>query len=143
MNSPARILRDLLVQEDQATNLRDQKDWPACHASEGDGPDNMVTVYDASGELQGRLHVTGKVPEHYGIQIRVRSSESEVGYKKMSSLCRWMDQELYRNEITVDGVAYLVHSATKRTSVLPLGRDVNNSSRFLFTVNYTVTIAEF
>lgn len=138
-HSPADIIRYALVDLGAGTLPSLQQEWPIFVHLEPDTPDNCMVVYDTVGFLQGRLHPTGQFVNHYGFQVLLRTSNAKEGMIKLASVEALLNS-VRRLEVSVEDAIYLVHSTTQRTPILPLGRDVDNSDRSLFTINYTVTL---
>jgi len=144
MSSTADIVRQLLVDLGVGVDST-TADWSVFVNREPDTPDQAITVYDTAGITEGRLQVSGEVPEQHSFQVRVRSSHYPDGYDKIEAIATALDQTVYGNTITLTeeyGTGtqdFTIHAATKRGTVIPLGVDESNSSRYLFTVNYTIT----
>lgn len=135
-HSPAHILRQLLIQLGQAGDVSDAgtATWPITVGSEAPTPDDVITSYDQAWIEDGRSMIDGETFHHYGCQLRVRSLSRTTGFAKAVELHRALDQDVYDELVTIDGVQYLVHSVSG-TSVLALGTEGGTSRRWLFTVN--------
>lgn len=140
LHSPADVVRWLLIQTEQGVAPSSVGAWPVFVSIEPDRPDNCITVYDTEGILEGRIQTTGEVVEQLGVMLRVRSQNYPLGYSKCLNLQRELDQQIYRRQVTVQNSTYVVHSLTRRGSILAIGKDRGNSDRFIFTLNYTLTI---
>lgn len=140
---PCRIVRQLLLDLGLVTEPILYADWPVFVTEEPQGPDNVVTLYDTPGIMQGRFQVDGEVQEEYGIQIRVRSQDYETGYTKAKTLANALDEDVLRESVTVDNTEYLVHAASRTSGgILALGRDEANAHRRLFTINYLFAVTQ-
>ena len=142
LHSPADIFRYLLIQAGYGILpvVGSLTDWPVTADTELDQPDNIIAVTNTQGETYGRIHVTGEQPEHFGIQIKVRSSLSTTGWTKANAIAVGMDQLLSFNSVTIGSNEYHVKQVTRKGSVLSLGREIPSSRRFLFTLNSVVVI---
>lgn len=127
------------------------KEWMVYATVEPDNPntpDNIITVYGTSGQLDGRFQIDGEVQEHYGIMIRVRANHPRTGYQKIKAIALKLDQEVNAAVVSIPdetgtGVTlYTVHCATRTSSMLSLGKDRENSGRDLFTINYLMSITQ-
>jgi len=117
------------------------KNWPLYVSSmpDGDGvKTNCGAVYDTAGILDGKLS-SGEVVQHPGIQLRIRSSDYEVGYAKIEELALALDN-VNQDTIVVKGNTYLLQNISRTTSVVPLGSERGYKRRFVFTVNFLITI---
>ena len=113
--------------------------WPIYRGNEPPAPDNCITVYDAQGVDHGRLMVTSERVIDYGFQIRVRSQTYEVGHTKARQLQVECD-DVYQDEVTIDSTTYIIHAINLTSDVIPLGKEEGSTSRYLFTINGTVTM---
>lgn len=147
-NSPADVVRFALIALGGGSLPSSASDWPIGWAQEDDTPDNFITVYDTSGIVEGRIQNDGEVPEHPGIQIRVRSYDPTAAWLKINSLAELLDKSINNtivhcmDPIGTGSSSYLLNAATRKGTVLSLGRDAPNTKRALFTVNYTVTLRQ-
>lgn len=144
-HSPARILRTLLIAKDGGTDHLLNDRWPIFVSLEPDNPDDIITIYNTVGNQFGRIQISGETVEHAGIQVALRCSDSEEGLAKAREIEWLLNEDVYREEVSMydqDDILwdYLLHSATQRSLILPLGKMLENSKRYLFTINYTVTV---
>lgn len=122
--------------------------WPVYYSNEPSEPDNCLTVFDTEHVSDGRMMMDGEVNEHYGIQVKVRSSLFSSGNAKASTIATQFDSVL-RRSVTItesSGVGstlyhYLVHSLSRVSGPLHLGTQVDISRLHLFTINFTATIS--
>ena len=144
-HSPANIVRWLLVNAAQATTPISNGLWPAFHSSEPNMPDNCITVYNnGTGLVQGTTNTDNEIQEHYGIQVKVRSSNPETCYSKMQALCNYMDRQVNASSVTVSDdygtSTYVVHALTRVGTIMDLGKDVSEGKRNTMTANYNASI---
>lgn len=133
--SPAVIVSYLLEQ----LNLVDG--WAVRVSTEPEEPDDVITLFDTTPIIQGRLHRSGKTVQQFGIQIRLRSNQNyDVGYGKLMSISSALDQ-VKRQTVIIDGKTYLVHAFTHATGITPL-REMETRQRLLFTLNLLTSIEE-
>ena len=133
-------MRWLIIAQGQGTDPDDAAAWPVFATSEPDNPDNCITVKNTAGRDSGRVMQDGERQVHYGFQVRVRSLTAKAGFAKASAIAINLDQNVYDVTITIDSNDYLVHSVTRTTDVLDIGKDVPGSKRSLHTLNGIVTI---
>ncbi len=141
-HSPADILGQLLIDNGQASDPTGTGAWPLSIGLEADIPDNVLTVYDTVGQNDGREMVTGELLSHEGIQLRVRAADKRTGYAKANALRAFLSETVKRNTVNLDGVSYTVNCAVKIGQVLPIGDDVPNTRRKLFTLNFLLSCKE-
>jgi hypothetical protein len=143
-HSPSQIIRQLLIDEGLAS---DGGTWPAYAIQEPDKPDNCITIYDTAGMNQGRFSVDGEVQETYGIQIRVRSNDSQTSFVKARAIA--IDLETVHLDIvsvtdpTGYGTAsmnYVIYNLSRRSGPLPLNDP--DSDRKSWTINLLATLVE-
>lgn len=141
--SPASILRSFIIEEaiGSMTLPSDGSDWPLFISSMPDGNDvkvNCGAIYDTSGVLDGKLS-DGEVVQHPGIQIRIRSDDYETGYAKIEIIALALD-DVDWNTIVINSTTYLFQNISRTTPIISLGPERGFKRRFLFTVNFMVTL---
>ena len=139
LHSPAYIFRQLMINYGLATA---SGDWPVTADTELNLPDNALVVTNTEGERWGRIQVTGEQPEHFGVQVKIRSSLPQVGWTKANLIAVAMDQQLSYQSVTIDSSVYAVGAITRKSSVLSIGREAGASKRFLFTVNAVFVVEQ-
>lgn len=137
IDSPAQIVQALLVQLGLATDpvLNPGAAWPAFVRSEPNVPDDCITVKDTAGVSDGRSMINGELWEHYGFQIRVRSTSDQVGWNQAEAIREGLAKVYMATVKTPDNQRWTVQAVTGIKEVLPLGKDTSASKRSLFTVN--------
>ena len=116
--------------------------WPVYYSEEPDSPDNAITIYGTDGIFDGRTMFDGEMQERHGIQIRVRSNDHDTGFTKMRQLAVALDETIYRNGVTIGGTNYRVHSFSRTSGPISLGKDSPETKRDLFTLNGTLIVRE-
>lgn len=137
--SPANIIRQFLIEEGIGQS-HSKKDWVVYTASEPDDPDNAITIYNTRGTLDGRIHETGEVVQHYGFQTKIRGKDDETASAKGREIYTAYNQ-LLRRLITVNSVAIRLQAITLKSPLMPMGQQVKGR-RILYVVNAIVTIDE-
>jgi hypothetical protein len=138
-HSPENLLRYLLIDINEGTLPTDNDDWPI-GIVEPDSPDNAITIFGTTGVIQLRQILDGKVVERFGAQIRIRATDNITGSAKAQSIVDSIDQ-LRRESLTIETSDYLIHSVSRTTSVIPLGRE-QGTSRYLFTINVLINLTQ-
>lgn len=147
-NSPADVVRYALIAGGLGTLPLSEGLWPIFAWQEPDQPDDVVTVYDTSGVVQGRSHNDGQVLEHYGVQIRVRTSIPKNGNTKIRAILEFLDRTINQTVVNVPydtGTGYSVyciHAVSRSGTILSLGKDTPTTKRTLFTVNVSVSLSQ-
>lgn len=149
-HSAADIVRHVMIELGLGSlpDPADPLDWPIFVGQEPNMPDRVMTLYDTAGNLQGRIQTTGEHVQHRGFQVMLRELSSHAGMAKMLTVEKALNEEVKRLSIVIqnptgtDDSAYLVHSISQKSGIIPLGADQENSDRYLFTLNYTAVIGE-
>lgn len=103
-----------------------------------DVADNCGAIYDTTGVKDGRL-MSGEVPQHFGIQIMIRSLGNQAGYVKIEDVAADMDAVL-NVELSLDSGDYIIQNVSRTSPVISLGIEGGTKRRFRFTVNFLMTI---
>jgi hypothetical protein len=140
-NSPADVLRWLIVQLGLGTNPDDDGSWPVYDSNEPSSPDDLIVVYDTAGEIQGREHHSGRSLEHYGAQIQVRGSSKAVAWAKVDALVQSLEESVKNTLVTVSTLTYIIHAVTRRSGPMLLGREPA-TSRVLYSLNVVFTVSQ-
>lgn len=143
---PADVVRWLLIALGQGSDPTQLSSkgvpsglWPIYVNAEPNAPDNCITLYDTDQVDFGRSMIDGESFQHYGIQLRVRSSDDKTGGAKIEAMRVFINEQIYERHVTVDGHDYEVQSVFA-TGVLTLGMDNPNSKRMLYTSNLSAVL---
>jgi hypothetical protein len=144
-NSPAEVVRALLIALNLGTDPTpwasgSGNPWPVVATNEPATPDEVITVYDTVGTDDGRTMTDGESLHHYGIQIRIRSSNHINGWLKSKSILKTISEIFNQHSVTINGITYVVYNFARIGQVIPLGKQTPQSLRSLFTLNCTVVI---
>lgn len=139
-HSPADIVRWLLIGLGLGTDPNNEGTWPIFCDGEGDTPDNVITLYNTSGSVQGETHYNGEVQEHYGIQFRIRGGTSVIAFGKTEALKIMADQDINGSLVTIDSIQYEVHCIARTGTVIALGKV--DGKRYVYTLNATVSLRQ-
>jgi hypothetical protein len=140
-HSPADVLRWLLIDLGEGTDPGTEASWPIQATNEPDTPDNLIVLYDTSSDLQGRIQRTGEWNEFKGIAIQVRGADHPTAWAKAEAIRAAVDGDIHNTLITVDTSQYIVHSVTRRSGPISLGKEPG-TSRFLFTINAVMSVRQ-
>lgn len=110
-----------------------------------DEPEQVIMVKDTAGRLHRRMHVTGVIGEHYGIQILARSSvDPATPFKKIKTILELFDNPdvCLRSEIvllddTGTSRTYRINAITRTSAVIPAG---NQGRIWYFSGNAVASI---
>ncbi len=146
-HSPADIVNALLVLLDLGSDPTVAADWPVfisflpapSQVAGKEVPVNAMCVYDTQGRPAGRSMRTGKVYSFPGLQITVRAGTERTSYLKAVEIARAMDN-VYRTEVVVDDVRYIVNNLSRTSEPLSLGREPDKDTR-RYSVNSVCTIS--
>ena len=143
LTSPATILRAYIVNILATMNLPSTKRvWPLYVSHLPDG-NNVRTdagvVYDTSG-LNDPRQMNGFVPQHFGVQFRIRAKDYDAGWTKIEDIATDLDA-VNNVSIIVDSVEYELHNISRTSPILALGIEPGTKRRYGFTVNFIMTIS--
>jgi hypothetical protein len=141
---PSMVMRAILGYFELLTAPADNEAWP-CYltvhppASAQVKMDSMVLV-DTTGVPQGRL-MSGPVIERASCQLRVRSSDYRIGWKKAHDISKKLE-EILRMGIDIGNYLYFI-PAVSRAPILNMGQEEATTQRhYLFAVNMTFQVQE-
>lgn len=136
----AQVLIDLSMASEMGINGKPEGAWPVSVDTELTLPDDIITVTNTEGVLNGRIQITGERPEHFGFQLKIRSSISTTGWEKARTLAVALDQQMSYTTITIGSSTYDVGAVTRMGGILAVGRELASTKRFLYTINGIVVI---
>lgn len=124
--TPAQVVGQLLVTAGEGTAPGDGLDWPV-YVSRMPSPDssiprNAIGVFDTSGLLDGRQMSDGRITQHPGFQVRVRSSAYRDGFLKGEQIARALDS-IRRMTVVVGTSSVRVDNLSRSSTVVWLGTD--------------------
>ena len=142
----SQVIRQLLI--DNGLGSNGGASGPVYSVQEPDSPDDTITTYDTAGVSRGRFQIGGEIQEVHGIQIRVRSNDAQVGWKKAQDIKLDLSQSVHLTTVTVTdpegyGTAtqdYIIYNISHRSGPLPIPD--SNSDRKIHTLNIIVTVRE-
>lgn len=146
-HSAADVIRNLLIDLGHGTAPSDAAAWPVYVSVLPDLPDSVIVVIDQTGELQGKLHPTSEVVEREGVQILVRDADHYNGHNKADDVAKGLDA-VSQVGVRVGDVAgtgdatYTVHSVTRRSGPIALGKETPNSKRNLWSINVVTPLRQ-
>jgi hypothetical protein len=129
----------LLISLSVGTDPSTDSAWPVYVSSEPNLPDNLITVYDSAGILQGRIHRTGQVVEQYGTQIQIRGTDYTTLWPKVNSIKVALEESVSKNIVDIVSNEYIVYAMNRQSGPIFLGAEPG-TNRLLFTINYCAAI---
>ncbi len=136
--SPADILRRVIISLSLASDPELSSIWPCYTGTEPPTPDSLITTYDVVGRDNGRIMQDGSRAQLYGVQVRVRSITHIAGYAKCREIAVALDTQVYDTIVQIASVNFIVHSVSRSSDVMALGKDVSSSKRSIFTLNVLI-----
>jgi hypothetical protein len=118
--------------------LKDRAPWPAFYAQEPDSPDNCITVFDTTGQPDGRSMPDGEPVQHFGISVMVRGSDLSSTWVKANFIRNNLAKSVYYQQVTVDGATYLVECLSKLSQPIFQGKETN-PKRLKYLLNALMT----
>lgn len=138
-HSPADVVRRVLIGMGLGVDPPSTP-WPVRVDLEPHSPEECITVYDTTPQDDGRNQISGERWQHEGIQVRVRARDFPMCWDKACAVKEAMDEDASEEIVTLDGVRYLLHSFSKVSGPIRLGRDKPATGRAIVTINALVTI---
>ncbi len=142
--SPASILAAYIIEElTTMTTPSDESTWPLyiTHLPDGRGvEDDCGLMSDTPGLKDGR-YMDGEVPQHPGVQLMIRSLTFDEGYAKIEDVASDLDVVI-GFEISLASGDYRIENVSRTSPIIPLGIEEGTKRRFLFTINFLVTVKE-
>jgi hypothetical protein len=139
-HTPARIIAQLLIDAEKATDPTLRKNWPAFYGKLPDNPDIAIAVYNSTPVADGRNQRTGEKLFHHGIQVRVRADDSELSGVKCSEIGEYFDT-VARDSVTLDSNVYRIDNISRTSGPIALGQETGRS-RFSSTLNALITLVD-
>ena len=142
-NSPAEILAVALIAEGIVSDPTGTGEWPCHYAEEPDGPDSpdeVVTVYDTTGRVDGSSMHGGDLWEHQGFQVRIRASTHRRGWRKADEVQQTLARGILLENLTISGKTYVLYCAGDVGAIIALGKQAPNSTRRAWTINGTIAV---
>lgn len=142
MSSPAEVVHNYLIA--QGLTFRppatDLTKWYSYVAFLPTDPDQIVVLFDAGGDLDGRLMADGTQIIHPNVQVRLRSKDYKTGWNKGEAIADLL-QQAKMIKVTIGALTYLIHAARMSMPLMPIGQE-EKSERWEFTINYRLTLSE-
>ena len=139
--SPARILANYIIQTmSKLSTPSESDDWPLYISHLPDAKDISTAVgaiFNTAGVLESRC-MNGKVPQHHGVQIRVRSRTSEAGYIKLEDIACILDLVSCDTTITIGTLSFNLQNISRSSTIITMGIDELRRSNY--AVNYLLTL---
>ena len=143
LNSPSAVIAEYITATIQSfTDPDAQGSWPLFISHLPDSPDEAAVIKDSPGILDGRLMDSGEVIQHFGLQIRLRSNDSEEGWKKIEALALELDGTAANTLVIKNETTYSIQNLSRSTPIIPLDREVDKKRRVQYLVNYLLSITE-
>lgn len=139
IHPPAKVLAELLISLDLFDAYDDATPaWPIYISYSPDQPDEIGVVHDMPGVKDGRL-MSGALIEHFGVQLTVRGEDYDDAYAKCDRVAREMEA-VDDVSVLVGAETYTVHNVSQSSPILSLGKEEGTQRRFLFSMNFLLTI---
>lgn len=108
--------------------------WPVFAGGEPPEPDELITVYETTPVSFGKVQIDGEQLQHYGFTIRIRGQTKAAARNKGETIRKGMNESVYRDTVTLDGISYVVLCVSK-CSLVPFGTEASESKRWLVNLN--------
>ena len=141
LTTPALILATYIRAQGLMSIPADDDDWPlyVSYMPDSSGvKTNSGAIYDASGKKDGRL-MAGTVIQHYGVQIKIRSSVYTTGWAKLEAIATNL-YTIDNAEVTVSGEDYQICNVSRIEPIISLGNEEGTKERQLFKSDFLMTV---
>ena len=140
LDSPAYILMSYIVGVLELMTLpSEEDDWPLYVSHLPDGINNSGCLYDTSGISDGRLMDTGKMIEHHGIQLTIRSDDYSIGRAKAEEIALSLDA-VFNDAVDIGDEEFEIQNVKRMSNVISLGLEEDSRRNYLFTVDFVATL---
>lgn len=112
--------------------------WPLYVNHLPDKESNAGLMSDTPGIKDGR-YMIGFTPQKFGVQLLMRSLDNQIGYAKIEDVAADLDAVI-NVELSLDTGDYVIQNVSRASPVISLGLEEGTRRRFLFTVNFLLTM---
>lgn len=136
------VFYDLLINRSLANVYNTPSTWPAFVGNKPDSPDNLIVVNETTGTQDGRDMNSGAYFDRKGLQILVRSNTYPVGEAKSRDIMKDFTETItFPLIFQADSTEYYrINNITRTSGPIPIGREMEASKRYQFTVNFLVSL---
>lgn len=146
LNSPSSVAAEYITSVLQLLTEPNTKEaWPLYIGHMPDNKnvrDDAGSIKDSPGTLDGKDMRSGEVYQHFGLQIRIRSTDYEEGWIKVANVAAGLDGIQSGTSIIVNGTTYSFWNFSRTSTVIDLGREETGKRRERFAVNFVLAIRE-
>ncbi len=137
--SPAFILAQYIIDVlETMTVPTDDAVWPLYVNHLPDKVSNAGAIHDTTGLKDGR-YMIGFVPQKFGVQLMLRALDNQIGYAKIEDVAAGLDT-IINAELSLDSGDYVIQNASRTSPIIPLGIEEGTRRRFLYTINFLLTM---
>lgn len=134
---PTEVVRQYLISQGLIGD-ENATDWASTIGMLPISPDNAISITDTSGILGDKNIDDGSEDEHFGIQVRVRSTDYDIGYKKLDAIKKKL-ATVQRVSLVVNSESVKFQSFKLTSGIMFMGYEEKNQ-RAAFSLNGTVSI---
>lgn len=137
--SPAHILAQYIINVLETFAVpTDDATWPLYTNHLPDKPSNAGAIFDTPGLKDGR-YMIGFVPQKFGVQLMLRALDNQIGYAKIEDVAIDLDAVI-NAELSIDSGDYVIQNVSRTSPINSLGIEEGTGRRFLFTINFLITM---
>lgn len=141
--SPARLVAAILKSAGLA-GASSSVDWfPTVGSVPQQGRDNLLTIFDTTGQLHGKTADAGEIYQHYGLQVRIRAADYATGWAKGQAIQDYLSglrgNMFFSSSPPLDSGPYRVWSFNLTTPLVKIAEEEVNE-RQIFTLNGLIAI---
>lgn len=136
------IIYDLLISRSLGVPYDSTSNWRVFIANTPDAPDEIITINETTGTQSGRDMNSGAYFDRKGLQLLIRSNTYPVGEIKARDIAKDLTETITLPQIfQADSQEYYrLNNFSKSSGPIPIGREVEASKRYLFTINFLVSL---
>jgi len=140
--TPATILASYVIHSLSEMTVPTENDtWPLYSPTLPDGngvKTNCGVMFDTTGIGDARSLRTGKINEHPGIQLIIRTNDYQTGWNKIQDIALLLDA-ITNSTVTLGTVTYQLTNCSRTSPVVYLGLEPGTKRRMKFSVNYLLS----
>lgn len=139
-DSPADVIRQLLIRLGLATDPDDKDAWPAYAHNEPNLPDNCLTCYNVDSTVYYKTSPDMEVQEYHNVVIRCRGQTDSTAYTKLNHVAATLDKVQFAS-VEISPACYSIPGIS-RSGVRRLGKDAPNSSRYIYNLDVSCPLTQ-
>ena len=141
-HSPADVLRYMMIDMGMGVLPSAGGTWPIYEGVTPGTPDALISTHNTTDIHQGREMVFGEVQGRHGVQILVRAATDVITFAKTNDIVIAFDEQTYDEPVIIGSSTYVIHSISRSSGPIHLGKEVPDTKRDLYTLNVTISVRQ-